>query len=76
MCNMCMIPFDKDPGPRESDQFCSYCFKNGELIYKGDSLKEFKEMMYKNVRARGVNPITAWFYTFTAGFAPYWKDKK
>ena len=70
------MPFNKDTGVRESEEFCSYCFKDGSLLYKGDDVKEFKDMMYKNVRARGVNPVTAWFYTFAAGFAPYWKNKK
>lgn len=31
-CESCLMPFSQDPGPRESDRYCSYCFKNGALF--------------------------------------------
>jgi hypothetical protein len=34
-CESCMMPFSKDTGVRESDRYCSYCFKDGKLCYEG-----------------------------------------
>lgn len=69
------MPFSKDPGQRESDIYCSLCFKNGELCYKGTNLKEFKQFCYQGMRERGINKFLAAFYTFLVGFAPRWKKK-
>jgi hypothetical protein len=74
------MPFDKDPGVRESDKYCSLCFKNGKLCFKngklcfeGDDLKEFQKVCYKSMKDRGMNPILASFYTWCIRFAPRWK---
>lgn len=75
-CNMCMMPFDKDTGVRASDEYCSICFKNGELVYKGSDLKEFQKMSYEGMRKNGMNPIKARLFAFSIRFAPYWKNKK
>lgn len=69
------MPLSKDPGPRESEQYCSYCFKNGALVYQGDNLKEFQRLSYEGMRAHGINPILAHIYTFMICFAPRWKKK-
>lgn len=70
-----MMPFDKDPGTRESEIYCSLCFKDGRLCYEGDDLKEFKKVAYKSMRNRGINPIKAKFFTYMIGHAPRWKKK-
>ena len=72
-CESCLMPFSKDPGVRESEQYCSYCFKNGKLTYEGNDLKEFKAGSYKSMREKGMNPLLAKFYTWMIGFAPRWK---
>ncbi len=72
-CESCMMPFVKDPGKRESDKYCSYCFKNGKLCYEGYDLKEFQKVCYANMRANGTPFILAKFYTWTIRFAPRWK---
>lgn len=73
MCESCLLPFDKDPGVRESERYCSYCFRNGKLAYDGDDLKEFQKLCYDAMREKGMNKITAKFYTFLIRFAPRWK---
>jgi len=73
-CESCLMPFDKDPGQRESDKYCSYCFKDGKLTYEG-GLKEFREICYKGMRQNGMNPIVAWFFSHMVRFAPRWKNK-
>ena len=75
-CHSCLMPFIKDPGKKESDIYCSLCFKNGELIYKGADLKEFKKICYEGMRKRGINKILAGFYAFLIGFAPRWKKDR
>jgi hypothetical protein len=71
----CLMPFDKDPGVRESERYCSYCFKDGKLCYEGNDLKEFKKGCYEGMRKNGTNPIMATLYTFLVGFAPRWRKK-
>ena len=68
------MPFTKDPGVRESDRYCSYCFKDGKLSYEGD-LAGFKEVCLKGMLAEGKNPFLARFFTFLVGFAPRWRKK-
>lgn len=75
-CESCLMPFSKDPGRRESDRYCSLCFKDGKLCYAGNDLKAFQRVCYDAMRVRGVNPVTARFYTFMIRFAPRWRQKR
>ncbi len=74
-CNSCLMPFTKDPGKRESDIYCSLCFKNGELLYTGNSIKEFKKICYQGMREKGINKFMAKICTFSIGFAPRWRKR-
>ena len=74
-CHSCLMPFKRDPGNRESDIYCSYCFKDGGLLYKGNDLKEFQKICYHGMRCGGINPLLAKLFTFTIRFAPRWKNK-
>ena len=40
-CDSCMMPLEKDPGPHESDRYCSYCFRGGKFTYEGNDRREF-----------------------------------
>ena len=75
-CQMCLVPFSKDLGVRESGQYCSYCYSNGKLHGEGMTLKEFKEKSYQGMRESGMGNLKARFFTWLIGFAPYWKGKK
>lgn len=72
-CESCLMPFSKDPGVRESDKYCSYCFKNGRLCYGGNDLKLFQKVCYENMVRDGMNKIKARFFTWLIKFAPRWK---
>lgn len=72
-CESCMMPFSKDPGNRESDRYCSYCFKNGELCYKGTDRKEFQKRAYEGMVQNGMHPLKAKIFTWLIRFAPRWK---
>ncbi len=61
---MCLMPFSKDDGKRESDKYCSYCFKNGEISYKGTDVHEFRKMCYKQMVNNGTPKLLAFFYDF------------
>jgi hypothetical protein len=70
------MPFSKDFGQRESDKYCSLCYKNGKLCYEGDNLKEFQKVCYESMINRGTNKFLAKFYTFMIRFAPRWNKNK
>ncbi len=72
-CESCLMPFDQDPGVRESDKYCSLCFKNGKLCSEGMDLKSFQKVCYDGMIKRGMNPLMAKFYTYLIRFAPRWK---
>lgn len=67
------MPFSKDPGKRESEKYCSLCFKNGEFCYKGTDLKEFQKACYESMVAHGMNKLKAKFFAWCIKFTPRWK---
>lgn len=73
-CESCLMPFSKDTGVRESEKYCSLCFKNGKLCYEGTDLKEFQKICYQSMRSRGMNILLAKFFTYMIKFAPRWKQ--
>jgi hypothetical protein len=72
-CESCLMPFTKDPGKRESDRYCSYCFNNGKLCYEDTDLKVFQQASYDGMVKRGMNKFLARFYTYLIRFAPRWR---
>ena len=72
-CESCLMPFSKDVGKRESDKYCSYCFKNGKLCYEGNDLKVFQKASYDSMVLSGMNKWKAKFFTFLIRFASRWK---
>lgn len=66
------MPFSKDTGVRESEKYCSLCFRDGKLCYEGD-LKGFQKVCYEGMIEKGMNRYVAGFYTFLIRFAPRWK---
>ncbi len=72
-CESCLMPLSKDPGPRESDRYCGYCFKNGRLCYEGTDRRAFQKIVYDAMLQKGVNKFLARFYAWTIRFAPRWR---
>ncbi len=70
-----MMPFKNDAGKRESDLYCSKCFRDGKLCYEGNDLKEFQATTYKNMVDGGMNKFKAKLFTWMIRFAPRWKKK-
>jgi len=73
-CHRCLMPFKQDSGKRESDIYCSYCFRDGSLVCLEIGLKDFQKMCYQQMTKRGMNKWLAGLYTFAIRFAPYWKN--
>ena len=71
-CESCLMPFAKDPGVRESEKYCSLCFKDDKFCYEGD-LQGFQKAAYESMVDRGMNKLKAKFFTFMIRFAPRWK---
>ena len=75
-CESCLMPFSKDPGTRESEKYCSLCFKDGKFCYEGN-LNGFQKVCYESMRQQGMNRIVAACFTWMIRFAPRWNaDKK
>ena len=73
-CHMCLMPFSKDTGNREHENYCSICYKNGDLVYKGNDRKEFQRMSYEAMVASGMNKLKARIFAWSIRFAPHWKE--
>ena len=69
------MPFEQDPGTRESERYCSYCYGDGKLRYEGD-LKGFQKNSYEGMIGHGMNKYQAKFFTWLIRFAPRWKRQK
>ena len=72
-CESCWMPLSKDPGVSGNDKYCSYCFQNGEFIYKGTEMKEFQKHAYEGMVSHGMNKLVAKFFTWMIKFAPRWR---
>lgn len=67
------MPFSKDTGIRESEKYCSKCFKSGKLCYEGTDLKEFQKICYDSMVKDGMNTLQAKFFAWMIRFAPRWR---
>lgn len=68
------MPFVKDPGKRESECYCSLCYKDEKFTYEGNDFREFQALAYEGMLERGVSPVRANLYVFAMRFAPRWKQ--
>ena len=69
------MPLSKDPGPRENENYCSYCFRGGKFTYEGD-LKGFQKIVREALIKKGTNPLVAGVFAWMTRFAPRWKNAK
>lgn len=67
------MPFSKDTGVRESDKYCSLCYKDGKFCYEGTNVKEFQKICYEGMKESGMNKFVAKFFAWMIQFAPRWK---
>lgn len=67
------MPLNRPNSQSADPRYCTMCFQNGELCYKGNDLKEFQAQAYKGMREDGMNIFKAKLFTYTIRFAPRWK---
>jgi hypothetical protein len=75
-CESCLLPFNQDPlgENRESEKYCSLCFKDGKLCFEGN-VHEFTAMCYKAMTETHHIPVwKARFFIMMIRFAPRWKN--
>ncbi len=69
------MPFSKDTGVRENEQYCSSCFKNGEFCYKGADVKEFQKLCIIGMKQKGIPGPLAWLFSLMIPRLPRWKNQ-
>lgn len=74
-CESCLMPLDAAHGQAGAEKYCNLCFKDGQLCYQGNDVKEFQKMCYENMLKSGMSKWKAKFYTWCIQFAPRWKKK-
>lgn len=69
-CQSCGMPLNRDPkgGGTNTDgalskMYCSYCFENGEFLYKGDNVYEFQDYCKNIMIETGHSRFTSWLFT-------------
>ena len=75
VCHMCMMPLSMSQTPPEKEHYCSFCFKDGEFVYKGNDVKEFQRITYEALREKKTGFLTAKLFTWMIGHAPHWKKQ-
>jgi hypothetical protein len=71
-CESCLMPFKMDPGVRENEKYCSYCWKDGKFTFEGD-FGDFQKTCYDAMRKQGMGKMKAGFFAWLIRFAPRWK---
>lgn len=70
-----MMPLDRDPGPRESEKYCSYCYRDGKFTYPGNDWEGFHKHTLDAMIAGGMNPLKARILASLMRFAPRWRTR-
>jgi hypothetical protein len=75
------MPMKSDPegGSTNADgsknlKYCSYCYKDGEFHYTGDSVKEFQEFCREKMVESGHSKFTSWLFTRGMSRLERWKN--
>jgi len=69
-CQSCGMPLKRDEkkGGTNADgsisgMYCSYCYENGEFIYKGSNVYEFQELCKQKMMEGGHSRFFSWLFT-------------
>lgn len=54
--------------------YCSYCFENGEFIYKGTNVLEFQEYCKVKMMEGGHSRLMSWLFTRGMKRLQRWKS--
>ena len=80
-CQCCGMPMKKDTkhGGTNSDgtiseQYCSYCYQNGEFTFNG-TVEEMQEFCKSKMIEQGTPKFVAWVFTRGMKRLDRWKNK-
>lgn len=83
ICESCGMPLAKDPeggatlpDGSTSTQYCSLCYRDGALCYKGTDVKEFQAHVVNKMVENGWWRPVAWVLTLGIPNLPRWKTPK
>ncbi len=81
-CQSCGMPLKRDEkgGGTNADKsiskkYCSYCYENGEFIYKGNNVLEFQEYCKQKMMEGGHSRFFSWLFTRGMKRLVRWKNK-
>lgn len=79
-CQSCGMPLSNDPkgggtntDGSKSEKYCSYCYENGDFLYKGHQ-KDFQEFCRVKMKESGHSGFTAWLFTRGLSRLERWKN--
>ena len=82
-CQSCGMPLKRDEkgGGTNADKsiskkYCSYCYENGEFVYKGNNVSEFQEYCQKKMMEGGHSRFVSWLFTRGMKRLDRWKTQK
>lgn len=82
ICQSCGMPLKRDEkgGGTNADgtinkMYCSYCYHNGEFLYKGTNVNEFQEFCKEKMIEGGHSRFTSWLFTRGMKRLDRWKTK-
>jgi hypothetical protein len=80
-CQSCGMPLKRDEkgGGTNADKsiskkYCSYCYENGEFIYKVDNVLEFQEYCKHKMMEGGHSRFFSWLFTRGMKRLDRWKS--
>lgn len=82
-CQSCGMPKKMDEGNggtekdgSKSEEYCSYCYKEGEFQMKSeiDTPQKMQEMCIKMMKKQGMNSVFAWLLTRGIPRLERWKN--
>jgi len=75
-CDMCLVVIEGAVETRNTARYCSFCYQDGQLVYKKDDIHAFRKRYFNKMHAEGSNEFVARFHTLLIGSAPYWKARR
>ncbi len=82
-CQSCGMPLKRDENGggtnadgSKSKMYCSYCYEQGEFIYKGVNVDEFQEFCKKKMIEGGHSKLTSWLFTRGMKRLDRWKNQQ
>lgn len=81
VCQSCSMPMSMDPdgGGTEKDgtlseEYCSYCYKNGEFVDDFETPEEMIGLVKEKLAEQGIGKFRQWLFTLGIKKLKRWKN--